>query len=318
MARRVAAAIMARAHLFDVVHYHGHLSTVGSLIPANVNFVQSRHDQGADCLINIRFKGGQVCRSGDPEDCASCMHRSPGMFRREVSALAVRRFRRATQIAFARHKVIHVSEFLRRNSARFAEKPESFREYMVHNFVDVDRLRTLARDVSRAAVHGTRFAIPARIDRSKGVGQFLECGLRRLKPGMEFVVIGDGPDMSTVASKISVPEVRFLGWCPYTHTVRELAAADVVIVPSVCEEPCATTILEGLALGKMVLALDRGGSPELKQYERWAGQLRLYPSLEAMADDLPEDYVSHDVDWGVPFGADVRSILPQILAVYRD
>ena len=59
-----------------------------------------------------------------------------------------------------------------------------------------------------------------------------------------------------------------------------------MVVPSIWEEPCGTTILEGLALRKPVLALALGGTPELKRYERWDGQLALFDSMEELVGAL--------------------------------
>ena len=61
--------------------------------------------------------------------------------------------------------------------------------------------------------------------------------------------------------------------------------ADIVIVPSVWEEPCGTTILEALRLGKVCYALERGGTPELVVYGA-PGQLRLFSDIAALVDGL--------------------------------
>jgi glycogen synthase len=55
-ARRFAHAIKRRAANYDVIHYHGHYPNLAAFIPSNVNFIQTRHDQGSECLTHIRFK----------------------------------------------------------------------------------------------------------------------------------------------------------------------------------------------------------------------------------------------------------------------
>jgi hypothetical protein len=89
-----------------------------------------------------------------------------------------------------------------------------------------------------------------------------------------------------------------------------------MVVPSILEEACGTTILEGLALSKPVLALALGGTPELKQYERWDGQLALFDSMEELvaalvgaALDIPP--IKRDFTAGVAF------LLPRLIAAYQ-
>ena len=105
MAYRIARAILRIADQYDVVHYHGHLPMIGRYIPAHINFVQTRHDQGSDCPAHIRFKRGEVCSSDDPRDCATCAPQAkPGWLRTQVSAMAVRQYRNQTAHSFARLK----------------------------------------------------------------------------------------------------------------------------------------------------------------------------------------------------------------------
>jgi glycosyltransferase involved in cell wall biosynthesis len=62
--------------------------------------------------------------------------------------------------------------------------------------------------------------------------------------------------------------------------------ADVIVVPSLCEEACPTTVLEGLACGKTVFALARGGTTELVIYEKFPHQLKLFPTMSSLATEL--------------------------------
>ena len=62
--------------------------------------------------------------------------------------------------------------------------------------------------------------------------------------------------------------------------------ADAMIIPSICEEACPTTVLEGLALGKPVFALARGGTTELAMYETYPKQLQLFNDMTSLAASL--------------------------------
>jgi glycosyltransferase involved in cell wall biosynthesis len=316
VAKRIARSIVARAGEFDVVHYHGHLPMVGRHIPANVNFIQTRHDQGSECLMTYRFRNSEPCTETDARACAGCATANPSFLQREISAFAVRQYRRQAAEAFSRHKTIFVSDFLRRRFAQIvpsAEPPGT--RLVIHNFIDLQSLPNCGEPTIRPE-NTRRIVIVGRIDEAKGVAAFLEALSRRPAGGIEVEVVGDGPLRRGVEAAFASSTVRFLGWCRQPQTLQRISQADAMVVPSVWEEPCGTTILEGLALGKPVFALARGGTPELKRYERWNGQLALFDTMEELVRAVVDDPLQPrkpDRD----FTAEVTLVLPQIMAAYR-
>jgi glycosyltransferase involved in cell wall biosynthesis len=316
VAKRIARSIVARAGEFDVVHYHGHLPMVGRYIPPNVNFIQTRHDQGSECLIHLRFRNGQPCTQTDARACAGCATAKPNFVQRAISAAAVRQYRSQTAEAFARHKTIFVSDFLRQRFDQVVPGDRCRTSFVIHNFID---LKTLPKRVEPNSTTATprRIVVVGRIDEAKGVAAFLELLSHRPASGLQVEIVGDGGLRTRTEEAFASPSVRFLGWLSQQETLQRVLQAGAVVVPSIWDEPCATTILEGLALGKPVLALARGGTPELKQYERWDGQLALFGTLEqlvsALVDDpLPLREPERD------FKADVGLVLPQLIAAYQE
>ena len=89
-AKRFAYAIQRRASHYDVIHYHGHYPNLAAFIPSNVNFIQTRHDQGSECLTHIRFKKGTICNSIDASDCAGCRALHPNFLQKLISTLMKR------------------------------------------------------------------------------------------------------------------------------------------------------------------------------------------------------------------------------------
>jgi glycosyltransferase involved in cell wall biosynthesis len=263
----------------------------------------------------VRFRNGAPCTASDPRACAGCASASPNAVQRVVSAAAVRQYRRRNAAAFARHKTIFVSEFLRRRLDAIVPLNGS-RSFVIHNFVDLNALPRLALAQAAAPAHATRIVIASRIDAMKGVEAFLEALRHRRSARVEVEIVGDGPLRARAEQTFASRSVRFLGWCSQPRTLEHLARAQLVVVPSVWDEPCATTILEGLALGKRVFALARGGTPELKRYERWPGQLALFESMKslvaAVLDERPAPRPA-----AREFRADVALALPRILAVYE-
>lgn len=317
LARRFARAILKVADRYDVIHYHGHLPILANYLPQHVNFVQTRHDQGSDCLTHTRFRNGDVCRESDPRACAGCATPHPNALQRTLSAASVSRWRRAVKQAFQRHKVIFVSQFLRDNLVRTLGPLNEARAHVVHNFIDTRALAAAQADAGGSQTAPDIF-IATRVDEAKGVGAFLAALEGRLPPGRRVTVVGDGPDLGKLRQRFTSDWVEFLGWTPYSEVVRLTKQAKIAVVPSVWEEPCGTTILEALALGRPVLALRRGGTPELGMHERYPGQLGLCDTFECMTHALQtSDKAAPMLELDASFQASVERILPYILAVYR-
>lgn len=318
LGHRFARAILRRAGAYDAVHYHGHLPNIASHIPPHINFIQTRHDQGSDCLIHTRYKRGAICNEIDPIACAECRTWRPNLLQRQVSAWAVTRYRNEVRRGFERHKTVFVSDFLQQNLTR------SFGRHRwgvtVHNFVDTEALRWLERPSSPAVMAvPLRVFIAAKLYPAKGVERFLEVLQSRapqaLHDRLQLEVAGDGNDEIRLRNRF--PKVYFHGWQAAGDTLRLAAHAHALVVPSVCEEACASTVLEGLALGKTVFALRLGGTPELAVYALGPDQLRLHDSMEALVDALLAFRARPDYAGRPQRRADPAQAAGQLLALYR-
>lgn len=316
VARRFAKIILRHASDYDVVHYHGHVPNVARYIPQTVNFVQTRHDQGSECLTDVRFRNGDICNSTDPADCAMCKVPRPNLLQRAVSKAAVTAYRQEVMDSFLRHKTVFVSDMLRRNFAR-AAGPGKWGT-VVHNFVDTATLHR-AREEAVSLISPDEFHvfIAAKLYPAKGIGAFLRELAPHLRPDMRIKIAGDGSDEARLRAEFECDQIRFLGWCTPDKTLKIAAAANAIVVPSILEESFGATTLEGLMLGKPTFALSRGGTPELSIYAASPHQLRLHPDMASLVQDLVS-FRGH-TDYGVPpeelAGAD-RAVR-ELMHVYR-
>lgn len=314
-ARCIAQAIATHAAGFDVVHYHGHLPMVGRYVGQGIRFLQTRHDQGSECITHMRFRDGQVCTATDPRVCAGCIHPAPGPLRTAVSAAAVRRYRRETAEAFAMHPVVFVSQFLLDNLRRAVPGGPTAQAHVVHNFVDEAALRQMAADSAGTADAGQVVVhMAGRIEPAKGIAAFLRLLLPRMPAHWRVEVYGDGPER---AALVEIGDARLLlhGHQSQATVISGAATAHVAVVPSVWEEAFGLVTLEALKLGKPCHALRRGGTPELVRYGA-PGQLRLHDDLPALVDGLlADDGLASRPARGE--SADVQARLPELLALYR-
>jgi glycogen(starch) synthase len=316
-ARKIGRAIARHAAGFDVVHYHGHLPMAGLYLDPDINFVQTRHDQGSECVTHLRFRDGAACARLDARDCAGCIHAAPGPLRRQVSAHAVLRYRAQAASAFARHKTIFVSDFLRRQFLRQLPAADLSRCRVIHNFIQYPLLAKLA---AQRQVQAGQVLLAGRIDAGKGFGDFLAAARASLAPAAKVKVVGDGPERAALERAYSSAQVAFLGWQSYPEVIGLTASSHVCVVPSVLEEPCATTVLEALALGRACVAMARGGNRELVAYQQYDGQLQLSTSMTEMVSMVNAALARAPVTPVLPASSplDVFNAVPKILDCYRD
>lgn len=293
IARRFARTIMRHAADYDVIHYHGHIPNVAHFLPRSINFVQTRHDQGSECLTHIRFRQGAICRSEAASDCAACRTRNPNLLQKAVSTVAVTQYRKEVAEGFRRHKTVFVSDMLKHNLSR-TFGPGSWGA-TVHHFVDTASIRR-ARESAAADTESTentvgsgserRVFVAAKLYPAKGVGQFLRELVPRMPRDMRVTIAGDGPEEARLRQEFANDNIHFLGWCSAEATLRMAASADAIVMPSLLEEAFGAVTLEGLLLGRPTFALAHGATPELAEYAAAPDQLRLHPDMPALVRDL--------------------------------
>lgn len=316
IARRFAEIILRHAPNYDVVHYHGHIPNVAHYLPPEINFVQTRHDQGSDCFRHTRFRDGRICDSVDPEDCAHCIKTNPNVLQKAVSKAAVTRFRKEVAESFRTHKTVFVSDMLLRNFARTAG-PGDWGQ-TVHNFVDrqgIERIREAAAQLKPRK--GFHVFLAAKLYPAKGVDQFLAALKPVLRPDMYVTVAGDGSDEKRLRAEFESSQIQFLGWCSPDKTLKLASVSNAIVVPSVWEEPCATTVLEGLFLGKPTFALRRGGTPELSIYAAEPGQLRLHDDMSSLVADLVSFDPKTTYDYAPPGLGCASEAAQKLIEIYQ-
>lgn len=122
--------------------------------------------------------------------------------------------------------------------------------------------------------------------------------------------------------------VRFLGHLPRDALMDAYRRADVLAVPSLCEEPFGLPVAEGMACGLPCVGSNAGGIPELIEHEVTgflvergdaAGladalhRLALDPALRERFGRSGRERVDRLFDWSVP-AARLQSLYQQVLA----
>lgn len=319
IAKKIAKSILNHAANYDVIHYHGHYPNVGKYIPKNINFIQTRHDQGSDCVIHIRFRDGEICSKINPIDCATCINKNPNKLQVSSSKLAINNYRRDVSEAFNRHKTIFVSEMLINNFMRSTKLTRT--GYVLHNFVDTQKINEylFSSNEDSNNLNGLQVNIffAGMVYEPKGIEPFLKLIAPIIPSNFNLLIAGSGPDENRLRLEYTTEQIKFLGWCDYPSVINYINHCDALIVPSIWEEPCGTTILEGLALNTPTFALNRGGTPELSQYEFYPQQLKLFSTMEELVLRLTQLTSTKKIKPQENFKNDVTHCIDHLIKIYN-
>ena len=169
--------------------------------------------------------------------------------------------------------VICVSEYLRRELE--TRLPDAVgKTQVVSSGVDLERFA-----LAPAPDGPTRFLCVGALTERKNVVRLADA-FARLDGGAELAFVGDGPLRAHLEGR---ERIRLHGRVPHDAVPELLAGAHVLCQPSVLE-PLGQSLLEGMAVGRPVVATRIGGPPELVPPD--AGVLVDPLDLEALARGL--------------------------------
>lgn len=249
-------------------------------------------------MQNVFSYGRRMARAVEDFDLV-CIHNEPNLLallpkrpRQRIvlhmhnEHLTSRLFRPIYRRALAKaDKVICISEYIRRSAlTHFPEYADRFK--VVINSTDPEVFRPYGDEV-QAQLKGLVEFDPAcqyllyvgRLTPIKGVHVLIEAfGLihRRL-PQTRLIIAGssffDGAGRTPYQASLVelarpiTDSILFTGFLPHEKLKYLYAAADVVCVPSVWQEPLGLVTLEAMASGSCVVASRVGGVPEVIQHE---------------------------------------------------
>jgi len=145
----------------------------------------------------------------------------------------------------------------------------------IPNGVALERFRPMQPDPAlraRLGLEGRRIILaPARLVPRKGVDRLIEAlpTVLARHPDAALLVVGDGPQRSSLEAMAAGLPVRFAGGVPAADMPAHYALAEIVALPNRAEpgeeDGLPLVILEAMACGRPVLGGRAGGTPEAVQ-----------------------------------------------------
>jgi len=187
-----------------------------------------------------------------------------------VAALTRRVVKRASA-------VVAVSDYLRRELEAKVHEARG-KTHVIDMGVDTERFGTRSGDMSPDLVPSPAFLCVGSLTERKNVVRLADAFARLGDGSLTFV--GDGPLRARLEGREGVSVV---GRVPHEEIPGWIARADVVCQPSLIE-PLGQALLEGMAVGRSVVATRIGGPPEFVPPE--AGILVDPLDVDGLADAL--------------------------------
>jgi glycosyltransferase involved in cell wall biosynthesis len=248
----------------DVVHLH----KVKRLSPAlfvalrwaRVRVVATHHDHALTCLNSSRVLGDgracplERCRAGFAIE-ARCVGGSRALTAYAAIEFALRRHVVRDLDVVGRHAF--PSRFLLERTLGTGLRIES---HVVPNFAEDPAVEPDAA----SAGEPPRVLYFGRLSEEKGVALLPEIA-RRL-PGVRLRVVGDGPMRAWLDERARAgggSGLEVVGPASGAALHDEVRRADVVVLPSVCQENAPLAAIEAMAAERPIVAARIGGLPEL-------------------------------------------------------
>jgi glycogen(starch) synthase len=173
-------------------------------------------------------------------------------------------------LAHEAQRIIVCSQHMRAETAALFEIPPE-RISVITNGIELQRWRASAPRTSRLrdeyAPHGPLVVFVGRLEWEKGAHTLIDAlpRLRRRNPGLRAVFAGRGGHESRLVDQVRErrlgASVEFAGWLPEGDLHALIAAADVLVVPSIYE-PFGMVAIEGAALSTPLVVSRTGGLAE--------------------------------------------------------
>lgn len=242
----------------DIVHAHNWM--VHSYTPLkrlfDVPLVVTLHDYSLVCPVKTYLRDGALCSGPATAKCIGCAVQLYGIAKGAVTTLGCRIMGALERQAV--DKFLPVS----RAVARFNGLKKAGVDFeVVPNFIP-DDVESLSSDQNPCLddLPAEFVLFVGDLRDYKGVRVLIDA-YSRLKNAAPLVLIGR-PTPGLLTIKLPPGVHVFHNW-PHSAVMHAWSRCLFGVAPSIGPEPCATVVMEAMALGKPMIVTDMGGMPDL-------------------------------------------------------
>jgi glycosyltransferase involved in cell wall biosynthesis len=264
---RAFAAALVR-HEAAVVHAQHSLSALGSLSGERPHRVAvTVRDHWPVCFWSTRISQGALCPACGALPMTRCVKGRVGA----PGALAWAALPYMTgDLLLKRAALRRAGATLAVSAAIAAELAAAGvpRVEVLPNVVDAEEVRALAASPPSFPLPARFVLFVGKLEDNKGA-RLLVPAVAAAGTGLPLVVLGEGTlahALKRDAAETGVA-LHLRGWTAREDALRALARATALVFPSLWPEPLSRVLLEALALGTPVAAMDTGGTREIVEDE---------------------------------------------------
>ncbi|MFH1030358.1 MAG: glycosyltransferase family 4 protein [bacterium] len=281
------------AHLHNIAH---HLSPaiIWTLKKYNIPIVQTLHDYKAICPAYLLFRKEKECSLCSGGKFYNCF------FKKCIKNSRVKSFLIMCEAYFHNMIIktynfvdlfIAPTNFVKNTCVKFGIKEERIKvvrgflagtvsniEYKVSGKIDKDDYVSSPLEGGRGGskreigvLESGYLLYFGRLSREKGIYVLLDA-IQRVDDCIKLKIVGDGPEKKNLEFRIKNYELRNkveITDARYGEELKEIIReAAAIIVPSICPESMCYSLIEAMALGKIVIASSIGGMKEFIKDKR--------------------------------------------------
>lgn len=313
-------ALARKASHEDVIHAQHSLSALGALtLEPRPRTVVTVRDHWPVCFWSTRMSQGRLCPKCSTVSMWRCID---GRLPKLAAPVA---------IPYMKWDLTDKQEALRRADAVIAVSEAIAQELravsipavtVLPNIVDAAEVNAIAKETPAIALPERFVLFVGKLEANKGAADLIPA-LVRSTAHLPLVVLGSGSEKEFIlasAEKNGI-EVVTPGWTDRSDVIRAMKRADALVFPSTWPEPLSRVLLEALALGVPIAAMDTGGTSELIK-DDVSGLLAR--SVDELGDALGRIVHDGSMRSRLSEGATVRArlfspnaLIPRYEAVYR-
>lgn len=304
----------------DVIHAQHSLSALGALAVApRPRVVVTVRDHWPVCFWSTRMSRGELCPGCSTAGMRRCIDGRLPLWTAPLAIPYMKRDLSGKQAGLRdADAIIAVSEAMA--SGLRASGIGGIQ--VIPNIIN-------AVEINEVAATPPTFALPDRfvlfvgkLEANKGAEDLIPT-MARSRTRLPLVILGNGSAERNIRAKAmdQAIEVHAPGWADRADVLRAMKRAEALVFPSTWPEPLSRVLLEALALGTPIAAMDTGGTSEIIEHGRSGLLARDVAELgDALGRIVHDSSLRAHLSAGAAIRAEAfspRRLIPLYEALYR-